>query len=53
MYKLLNWINIDILNWDNLSLNENAINLLSLNKDKNNWDLISLNKSIFSINIMT
>ena len=35
--KLLNWIELDKLNFNNLSLNPNAIDLLKNNFDKINW----------------
>ena len=35
--------NIDKINWDNLSLNPNAIDLLDKNQDKINWNFISSN----------
>ena len=37
MLKLLNWIDINKINWDNLSENTNAIELLKENQDKINW----------------
>ena len=43
MYKLLDWINIDELDWDWLSINPNAIHLLEKNMDKINWEEISRN----------
>jgi hypothetical protein len=36
-YKLLDWININKLNWHNLSSNPNAISLLKENPDKIDW----------------
>ena len=44
IYKLLDWINIDKLDWTNLSYNKNAINLLEQNKNKINWKNLSFNK---------
>ena len=43
MYILKYWINIENLNWDNLSRNPNAIDLLQANPDKINWDYLSEN----------
>jgi len=40
---LLYWIDINKLNWDNLSENPNAINLLNKNFDKINWNRLSKN----------
>jgi len=42
-YQLLNWININDLNFISLSSNPYAIELLSENKDKINWDILSSN----------
>ena len=41
--KLRDWIDIDKLDWNNLSLNPNAIHLLEQNPDKINWYHLSLN----------
>jgi len=46
-YRLLPWIHIHKLVWDELSLNPNAIYLLEKNQDKINWDSFSSNPSIF------
>ena len=40
---LLNWIDINKLNWNTLSRNKNAINLLEKNQDKINWGYLSTN----------
>ncbi len=48
-YKLLNWIKYDKLNFNGLSLNTNAINLLTSNQDKINWFEISKNLSFLLI----
>ena len=37
------------INWDNLSLNINAIELLKNNQDKINWDNLSLNINAMNI----
>ena len=42
-YKLLDWINIDKLDWELLSLNPNAIYLLEKNPDKIDWECLSTN----------
>ena len=41
--KLRDWIDIDKLDWNNLSLNPNAIDLLEKNFDKINWYMLSAN----------
>ena len=46
--KLRDWIDIDKLNWNELSKNPNAIELLKENQDKINWKLLSKNPSIFT-----
>ena len=45
---LLDWIDKDNLNWDCLSRNINAIQLLRENPDKINWYNLSKNPSIFT-----
>jgi len=51
-FKLLDWIDINKLNWSNLSSNPNAIELLKENQDKINWNEFSYNINIFKeINI--
>ena len=42
-YKLLNWIQKDKLNYDNLSSNHKAVQLLEQNPDKILWNNLSLN----------
>ena len=37
IYKLYDWIDENKLDWDNLSLTPNAIQLLEANPDKINW----------------
>ena len=37
IYKLLDWIDINKLDWNNLSRNKYAIELLKDNKDKIDW----------------
>ena len=43
MLKILDWIDINKLNWDYLSKNSNAIKLLKENKNKINWNYLSSN----------
>ena len=45
IYKLLDWIDENKLDWARLSLNFNAIKLLEENQDKINWDFLSFNKN--------
>jgi len=42
-YVLLDWIDIDKLNWSELSKNPNAIHLLEKNQDKIDWINLSCN----------
>tara|TARA_B100001778_G_scaffold161484_1_gene132657 strand:+ start:408 stop:566 length:159 start_codon:yes stop_codon:yes gene_type:complete len=48
---LLNWIDITKLNWDNLSSNDNAIDLLKENQNKINWEYLSFNFNKNVINL--
>ena len=41
--KLLDWIDLDKLNWYGLSNNFNAIDLLEANQDKISWTNLSIN----------
>ena len=43
IWKLRDWIDIEKLNWNMLSLNPNAIELLEQNEDKINWYVLSYN----------
>ena len=45
MNKLLDWIDINKLEWFYLSTNPNAIKLLQENQNKINWCLLSLNNN--------
>ena len=45
IYKLLDCLDVNKLNWYSLSQNPNAIYLLEQNQDKINWDYLSLNKN--------
>jgi hypothetical protein len=47
--KLLDWIDINKLNWDKLSENPNAIDLLKKNKNNINWYYLSLNPNAIEI----
>ena len=49
MLKLRDWININKINWNNLSLNPNAIELLKENKNKINWNYLSLNENAIEL----
>ena len=43
--NLLNWININDLDWSSLSQNINATQLLQQNQDKIDWDNLSFNEN--------
>ena len=45
MYKLHDWIDINKINWECLTSNPNAINLLKQNKDKIDWNGMSSNQN--------
>ena len=45
--KLLDWINIDKIDWMHLSRNPAAIHLLEANQDKIYWYSLSRNPAIF------
>ncbi len=49
MLKLRDWIDINRIQWDYLSLNPNAIKLLIENKDKINWDYLSENPNAIEL----
>ena len=42
-YKLLDWVPLEKLNWEMLSLNPAAIHILEQNPDKIDWDWLSIN----------
>lgn len=46
---LVDWISIDNVNWQKLSLNPNAIDLLRDNKDKIHWGSLSLNTNAIEL----
>jgi hypothetical protein len=43
IYKLLDWIDKNKINWNWLSTNPNAIHLLGTNPEKINWEYLSEN----------
>ena len=49
MLKLRDWVDIDKLDWDYLSENENAISLLKENQDKINWNSLSSNENAIEL----
>ena len=49
MYKFVDWIDINKINWNILSFNENAISILEKNLDKINWYNLSENINAISI----
>ena len=48
-YELLHWVDINKLNWENLSRNPNAIHILEKNLDKVDWFWLSGNSNAISI----
>ena len=48
-YVLLDWIDKDKLNWRNVSLNPNAIDLLKENPDEIDWDFLSRNPNAIDL----
>ena len=49
IFKLLDWIDIDKLNWEYLSANPNAIHLLERNFDKIDWQYLSINSGAIDL----
>ncbi len=49
MLKLRDWIDINMLDWDILSLNINAMLLLKENKNKIDWDNLSKNPNTIEL----
>ena len=45
IWKLRDWIDVEILHWNFLSFNPNAINLLKENPENINWCILSNNKN--------
>ena len=48
-YELLEWMDINKLEWNYLSGNPNAIHLLEKHPEKIDWDWLSQNSSIFKL----
>ena len=48
-YELLDWIDINKLDWNNLSGNTKAINLLKDNLDKVSWSYLSMNPNAINL----
>ena len=49
MLKLRDWVDIRTLNWNHLSKNPNAIELLKENQNKINWDHLSKNPNAIEL----
>lgn len=49
IYKLVDWADIEKINWNYLSVNKNAISVLEKNPDRINWSCLSVNKNAISI----
>ena len=49
MLKLRDWIDINKIDWNTLSGNPNAIELLKENQDKINWEILSLNTNAIEL----
>ena len=49
MLKLRDWIDIKKLDWDDLSLNPNAIELLKENQNKINWYGVNVNPNAIEL----
>ena len=49
MLKLRDWIDINKLNWNLLSLNPNAISLLNKNQNKINCNYLSFNPNAIEL----
>ena len=47
--KLRDWIDVDKIDWEWLSENPNAIDLLEKNMDKINWQSLSLNPNAIDL----
>lgn len=52
IYKLLDWIDINKLNWSCLCENPNAVQLLKQNPKKINWDMIAKNSNYEALEII-
>ena len=51
-YELLDWINIQDLNFENLSANSNAIELLKENHENIDWYMLSKNPNPEAIELL-
>ena len=49
MLKLSDWVDFGKINWNGLSLNPNAIELLKENKNKINWTYLSKNPNAIEL----
>ena len=49
IWKLRDWIDIEKIDWNYLSFNENAIKLLENHQDKINWKYLSLNDNAIKL----
>ena len=49
MLKLRDWIDVNKLNWNHLSENPNAIDILKENKNKINWSKLALNHNAMEL----
>jgi hypothetical protein len=49
MLKLIDWVDINKIDWKHLSKNPNAIELLKENKNKINWYCLSLNPNAIEL----
>ena len=49
MLKLRDWVDINKIDWNGLSFNSNAIELLKENKNKINWDCLSSNPNAIEL----
>ena len=48
-YELLEWLDISKIDWNSLSNNENAIELLTNNQEYINWGLLSFNPNAIQL----
>ena len=49
MLKLIDWVDINKIDWKHLSKNPNAIELLKENKNKINWSFLSKNQNALDL----
>jgi len=52
MYKLRDWIQVELLDWDQLSANPKAVHLLNANPDRINWFKASQNPLICLLDVL-